>query len=89
MSALGSIAHNAPKDYDVVFVNQPVFTGGRMFSRFPDHAGNTVQLHEWEQRGVVGLGAYLFSENVRRESPSTTTSGARIAGIELSLAKGG
>ena len=62
VSALGSIAHNAPKDYDVVFVNQPLFTGGRMFSRFPDHAGNTVQLHEWEQRGVVGLGAYLFSD---------------------------
>ena len=62
VGALGSIAHNAPKDYDVVFVNQPLFTGGRMFSRFPDFDGNTVQLHEWEQRGVVGLGTYLFSD---------------------------
>ena len=62
VGALGSIAHNAPKDYDVVFVNQPLFTGGRMFSRFPDFDGDTVQLHEWEQAGVVGLGAYLFSD---------------------------
>ena len=59
--ALGSVVRNAPKDYDVVFVNQPLFTGGKLFSRFGDFTGHTVQLHEWEQRGVVGLGTYLFS----------------------------
>ena len=59
--ALGSVVQNAPKDYDIVFVNQPLFTGGKLFSRFGDFTGHTVQLHEWEQRGVVGLGTYLFS----------------------------
>mgnify|MGYP007107965968 FL=1 len=59
--ALGSVVRNAPKDYDIVFVNQPLFTGGKLFSRFGDFTGHTVQLHEWEQRGVVGLGTYLFS----------------------------
>lgn len=61
VGAIGSVVHNAPKDYDIIIVNQPTFTGGKLFSRFADKDGATVEMYEWRQQGVVGLGAYLFS----------------------------
>ena len=62
VGALGSVVHNAPKDYDLLLVNQPLFAGGKLFSRFADKDGNMVEIHEWRQEGVAGLGAYLFSD---------------------------
>lgn len=62
VEAVGSVAHHAPKDYDVVVINQPLFAGGKLFSRFADKDGNAVELHEWRKQGVAGLGAYLYSD---------------------------
>ena len=46
----------------VIVINQPLFTGGKLFSRFADKDGNAVEMHEWSQEGVAGLGAYLYSD---------------------------
>ena len=62
VGSLGSVARNAPRDYDIVIINQPLFTGGELFSRFEDKDGYAVEMRHWRQGGVAGLGAYLFSE---------------------------
>jgi hypothetical protein len=62
VGSLGSVARNAPRDYDIVIVNQPLFTGGELFSRFEDKDGNAIEMRRWRQGGVAGLGAYLFSD---------------------------
>ena len=31
VGSLGSVARNAPRDYDIVIINQPLFAGGELF----------------------------------------------------------
>ena len=62
--AFPAIAANAPEDFDVVVLNQPLFSGddGGALKTFADAFGNVVEIRRWRQRGVAGAGAYLFSE---------------------------
>ena len=62
VGALGAVAQNAPSDYDIVIINQPLFAGGELFSRFADKDGVAIEMRAWRQEGVAGLGAYLFSD---------------------------
>ena len=61
VGSLGAVAKNAPSDYDLVILNQPLFKSGELFSRFADKDGNAIEMMKWRQGGVAGLGAYLFS----------------------------
>ena len=62
--AFPAIAANAPEDFDLVVLNQPLFSGddGGALKTFADAFGNVVEIRRWRQRGVAGAGAYLFSE---------------------------
>ena len=62
VESLGTIVQHAPKDYDLLIINQPLFNGGKLFSRFSDKDGNEVEIYEWRKKGVAGLGAYLVSD---------------------------
>ena len=62
--AFPAVAANAPNDFDLVVLNQPLFSGddGAALKTFADARGNVVEIRRWRQRGVAGAGAYLFSE---------------------------
>jgi cell division protein FtsB len=62
--AFPAIAKNAPEDFDLVVLNQPLFSGDASgpLKTFADAFGNVVEIRRWRQRGVAGAGAYLFSE---------------------------
>ena len=67
VGSLGSVARNAPRDYDIVIINQPLFAGGELFSRFEDKDGVAIEMRHWRQERRRGFGRVPLQRMIRGE----------------------
>ena len=75
VAALGDIQHQAPEDYDIVFLHHPGEIVGPKVKEFRTALGDEVELYEYnEPKSPSGLSGYLVSDRFVRKMQALVAS---------------